>query len=134
VLDLRLVIEVHGEQHYKPVAFGGMDSEAAAEALLDQQYRDNKKMEAAEEMGWTYIVVPYFDCDKVNESYITQCYIACRKDIPIRMKKPKQLTDYQQQQKERARVHRQELYRKAKQYRDTIKQRRLKDEEEGHSD
>jgi len=47
ILDLRLVIEVHGEQHFKPVDFGGEGSDKAEENWRDTQFRDTKKKRAA---------------------------------------------------------------------------------------
>ena len=77
ILDLYLVIEAHGEQHYNPVAFGGMDYEEATECFLQQRHRDNSKMDAAVEAGFTYIVIPYHDYKLVDADYIWNLYQKC---------------------------------------------------------
>lgn len=55
------VIEVHGEQHYNPVCFGGRNKDEAREAFKKQKVRDELKREAAESAGWAYLVVRYDD-------------------------------------------------------------------------
>lgn len=59
VLGAKIVIECHGEQHYMPVCFGGVDEDEAKRNLMDVQERDEKKQKAAEDAGWTYVVVRY---------------------------------------------------------------------------
>lgn len=58
-LDLHMVIECHGEQHYEAVTFGGIDIEEAESRLLQQKSRDADKAQAAVRMGWSYIEIPY---------------------------------------------------------------------------
>jgi hypothetical protein len=53
------VIELHGEQHYKPVTFGGITREEAEENFRQQNIRDENKRKAAEEAGWIYIVFKF---------------------------------------------------------------------------
>jgi hypothetical protein len=74
ILDLAIIIEGHGEQHDRPVNFGGMTDEEAEDNFFNQKYRDNLKMNAALEAGYTYIVIPYSDIDKIDEEYIWQLY------------------------------------------------------------
>lgn len=57
VPTLKLVIEVHGEQHYKPVRFGGISAEEATEAFKEQRIRDADKRNAALSAGWTYVAI-----------------------------------------------------------------------------
>lgn len=60
ILDpFRAIIECHGEQHYKPVRFGGITDEEAQENYKGQVARDEKKKEAAEKAGYAYIVIKY---------------------------------------------------------------------------
>ena len=60
VLKLNVVFEVHGEQHYKPVSFGGkMSKEETMSNFLDLTYRDKEKKKAAIEAGWTYVEIPF---------------------------------------------------------------------------
>ncbi len=55
---LKIVIEVHGEQHFKIVAFDG-DYEAAAAGFEELKARDAIKKEAALAAGFIYIMIPY---------------------------------------------------------------------------
>lgn len=41
--DFNVVIEVDGEQHYKPVRFGGITSDQARCILAEQRHRDSLK-------------------------------------------------------------------------------------------
>ena len=59
ILDLQVVIECHGQQHYKPVRFGGITKEEAVDNFRAQQQRDEAKRKAAEEAGWKYVVFKY---------------------------------------------------------------------------
>lgn len=59
ILGAKIVVECHGEQHYMPVCFGGVDEDEAKRNLLAVQERDAEKKEAAEKVGWTYVVVRY---------------------------------------------------------------------------
>lgn len=68
IKDLNLIIEVHGEQHYRPVCFGGISAEEAEINFKRQQFRDMLKRDAAEAVGATYIIVK-FD-EKINEDLL----------------------------------------------------------------
>ena len=70
ILDLHIVIEVHGEQHFHPVTFGGISEREAALRFQEQVKRDLAKCTAAVDAGWTYLFIPYTDKDKVSEVYI----------------------------------------------------------------
>jgi len=59
ILGLKVVIEIHGEQHYSPVCFGGMDIEKAKRVFLQRLRLDEKKQTAAKEAKWAYVVVKY---------------------------------------------------------------------------
>jgi len=59
ILGLKVVIEVHGEQHYGPVCFGGVDIEKAKRVFLQRLRLDEQKQTAAEEAKWAYVVVKY---------------------------------------------------------------------------
>lgn len=59
VLGLNIVCEIHGEQHYTPVCFGGMLM-SEAKRIFEQRVRvDKEKQDAAESAGWAYLVVKY---------------------------------------------------------------------------
>jgi hypothetical protein len=57
--DLLIAIELHGEQHYKPVCFGGITMEEAQLKLQDQKKRDLKKKNLCLANGWKYIEFSY---------------------------------------------------------------------------
>lgn len=59
VLGLNIVVEVHGEQHYRPVCFGGITLEQAKRNFRKRQDVDWEKQEAAQKAGWAYLVVKY---------------------------------------------------------------------------
>ena len=56
ILDLKLVIECHGEQHFKPVAFDG-DEFAAKQRFILTVETDRLKKQAAEEIGFSYVTI-----------------------------------------------------------------------------
>lgn len=68
------IIEIHGEQHYRPVAFGGMDYRAANDRYIKQLKKDSMKREAAIQENLIYVIFKYdepitFDSlmNKINE-------------------------------------------------------------------
>lgn len=70
ILDLNVVIECNGEQHESISCFGGTDCLSALENLTATRRRDIRKMEAAIEAGWTYIVIPWYDISRIDSSYL----------------------------------------------------------------
>jgi len=118
ILDLKLVIECHGIQHYKEVSFGHEEEESSCSILTLQKYRDKQKKWAAEEAGWTYIIIPYWDEKKINEDYIYDLYKINFNDQSIIEKKIIKDNDYIAKIKERYKLYRQAQYRKQKDYLD----------------
>lgn len=53
--ELRIAIELQGEQHTKPVNFGGRSDEESEYQLRLQQERDTDKKAFVEEAGWALI-------------------------------------------------------------------------------
>ena len=95
VKELKLVIEVMGEQHFKPVQFGGITLEEAEEQFHCTKIRDRAKKRAAIEAGWTYITINYSDKDIMADDLIN----AYMKNFnPNRI--VIQPTDYQKKRKE----------------------------------
>lgn len=70
ILGAQIIIECHGEQHYRPVQFGGIDLEEAKRNFAKQRQRDEEKQKAAVEAGWTYVVVSFKELD-ISESELT---------------------------------------------------------------
>jgi DNA-directed RNA polymerase subunit RPC12/RpoP len=63
VLELSIIVEVHGEQHYKPHSFSTTpcDIETMNKKLTDYQKRDKFKKEYALSHGFSYLEIPYYD-------------------------------------------------------------------------
>lgn len=70
ILDLMIVIEVNGAQHYQVTTFGSQSVEKAADSLAATKLRDNCKRQAAVDAGFTYIEIPWYDINKVTASYL----------------------------------------------------------------
>ena len=71
--QLFLIIEAHGEQHYNLVSFSN-NKEDSLERLKTQKFRDMQKMQAAVDMGYTYIEIPYTDYKILDLDYIIKVY------------------------------------------------------------
>lgn len=70
ILDLKVVIELHGEQHFSSIQFGNITSEKAIDNLSIQKNRDYRKRDAAISAGYTYIEISYLDIKKISENYL----------------------------------------------------------------
>ena len=70
--ELRLVIELHGQQHYNRVSFGNTSYEQSVKDFNNIKYRDNVKKTALLEAGYEYLEIPYKDKDKVNAKYLLE--------------------------------------------------------------
>jgi hypothetical protein len=120
VLDLALVIECHGEQHYQDVCFGGISLEEAHHRRMEATERDNTKQIAALEVGFTYMVVPYWEWKKVDDSYLYMMYSSNCDDGSVTTSHtyPPDHTEYREKQLERAREYRRQRYRRQKEWAD----------------
>jgi very-short-patch-repair endonuclease len=72
ILDLKIAIEVHGQQHYRPVAFDG-NKEQAELNYKTQIKRDRIKKELIEKAGWFYVVMKYDELDQINNKITEAC-------------------------------------------------------------
>ena len=115
-LDLRLVVECHGEQHYKPQSFGGGDSDFVA-----LQERDYTKMQYAISAGYTYIVIPYYLQGSVTGRYLWDLYLEKHNDLPIEKPSKNIESEYKLKEKERAREYRKQRYLKVKELKGRLK-------------
>lgn len=70
--EFRLVVELHGTQHYKRSNFGNTSYEESVKAFNNIKYRDNLKKTALLEAGYEYLEIPYKDKDKVNAKYLIE--------------------------------------------------------------
>ena len=75
------IVEIHGEQHFKPCSMGRMNKEAALAKYEIQREHDIRKKAYAEEHGYKLIVIPYYgdivgrfrqDCVATLESVLEQ--------------------------------------------------------------
>ena len=71
ILGLKVIIEVHGIQHFKPVCFGGMEIDEAKKIFRKRQEVDHKKENAAREAGWAFVVVKYSE-PKIGQAELTE--------------------------------------------------------------
>ena len=81
--SLNLVVEVHGEQHYKPVKFGGISDEKASFNFAKGSLRDVDKANSARSNGLVYIAFSYkekFTQENFLEKYKQAVYDL--KDLP----------------------------------------------------
>jgi len=72
ILGLNVVIEIHGEQHYRPVCFGGITIDKAKRNFLRRLELDQEKKEAAQEALWAYVVVKYDEKDITLEELVNR--------------------------------------------------------------
>lgn len=62
IKDLRVVIEVQGQQHKKMVKWNGNTSDDQARGKLEYQiYTDTRKKQAAIDAGWAYVDISFTD-------------------------------------------------------------------------
>lgn len=83
VKDLNLVIEVHGEQHYMPVTFGGITEQEAELNFRRQQFRDVTKRNAALDAGATYLIIKYDE--ELNEDILARKIIDAKQELEFEM-------------------------------------------------
>lgn len=68
ILDLKTVIEVHGQFHYQPVPW--LPPSMAQQLLEKQQTRDAAKKQAAIDANWCYIAINYQEIPDINDEEI----------------------------------------------------------------
>ena len=107
VLDLKLVIECHGRQHYEDVSHFGV-------SYKDQAIIDCRKQYAAITAGFTYIVVPYYEQGFVTPEYLWDKYQESYNDTPPPVAVKKIESEYDRQRKEKAREYRRARYQQQK--------------------
>lgn len=120
-LDLRLVIECHGKQHYEATNFGGGNFKKAEENFAFIRASDASKRDAAINAGWTYIIVPYWDIAIVSPGYLWCKYQYCLNTFRPEKPSKKPESEYNLRMKERAREYRKQQYCKAKELKGRLK-------------
>jgi DNA-directed RNA polymerase subunit RPC12/RpoP len=63
---LNLCIEYNGEQHYRPVQFGGMPIEKAKDRFVSQKNRDGIKKKYCYENNLSLLIIPYWEKDNIE--------------------------------------------------------------------
>lgn len=116
VPTLKLVIEVHGEQHERPVTFGDMTPEQAQEAFSLQKIRDRAKENAAVDAGWTYIA--FWPKDIITADTITEQYKASfNPNKPVSVNRVSAWTnEWNEAKKTKAKEWRKSQYQKQKEW------------------
>ena len=117
ILDLKVVIEVMGEQHAKWIPFF---HKTEAE-YFEQLRRDKEKKDAAEEAGYTYIAVAHdetLDVDRLVD-------LAIKNSAPITPRK-KERPGKTQQQIDFERAVKEKQKTREKEYRKKLKEKRHK--------
>lgn len=117
--NLKIVIEVHGQQHYKVCTFG-MKVEDAIDSFHNIQRRDQLKKDAALAAGFTYIVIPYNKVNSLTGSDLLQLIKENTIDsddiVQTNTKPVKEQTEYKKRQLEKAREYRKKRYQQLKEY------------------
>lgn len=88
ILGLKVVIEIHGEQHRRPVCFGGMTMDEAKRNFKKRQRVDEEKRLAAKEAGWAYVVIWYTEKD-LDISSLTSKIVEALGEVPEGIVAPK---------------------------------------------
>lgn len=70
VEELGLIIELHGEQHYKPTNYGNASFDETKKNFNNIKYRDNLKKTALLEAGYEYIEIPYKFYKKIDSEFL----------------------------------------------------------------
>ena len=126
VLDLKIVIECHGNQHLRPTRFGGVSQETAQENFVNQKYRDTTKMEAAIKAGYTYIAIYEKDKKKLTDEYLWNLYSSCVNTDPVSVT-TKEDSPYKTIQKGKAKSYRHQRYLEQKEFIKELKNKQCQD-------
>lgn len=65
--SLGVVVELHGEQHFKPVSFGGISKNAAKNNYVKRVKVDEQKAISARQAGYLYVVFRHNDLITLDE-------------------------------------------------------------------
>jgi len=70
--ELGIILELHGQQHYKITNFGNSSWEETRKAYNNIRYRDNKKKTALENAGFEYREISYKKKSKLNSKLLKE--------------------------------------------------------------
>lgn len=65
--ELLFLLELDGQQHFKPIRFRGMTEKEAVKQFEENQIRDNIKNEYCKQNNIPLLRIPYWDFDKIGE-------------------------------------------------------------------
>ncbi len=68
--ELNLIVELHGQQHYKVVNYGSINMKQAERSFYSLQDRDNTKKTAAIQAGYRYLEIPYTEYRRLDQEYL----------------------------------------------------------------
>ena len=68
--ELRTVLELHGQQHYKQTNFGNKPYADSFADFNNLKYRDNLKKTKLLDFGYEYVEIPYKDLQKITAEYL----------------------------------------------------------------
>lgn len=143
ILDLKVVIEVHGEQHYHRTIWKKTQLAEEVEATyLQQKDLDYRKKLAALDAGWVYIEIPYWEINSDNitaefllmeiTKRLLETKVATQKPGIVgiaREKDPRKIEVLERQRK-----YRRLEYQRAKQLKKTLENKRQSDIEMDDND
>jgi len=130
--ELNVVVELHGEQHYKPVKFGGVSDNKATQNYIKRVKVDEQKAIAARTAGFLYVSFSYEEeitmsslSSKMEEERLTHAhmhviveeeedeYLIQRRE-DINKKNRAYGKALREKNKERDRAYRKKLYQESK--------------------
>jgi very-short-patch-repair endonuclease len=65
--NYKIFIEYDGEQHFRPITFGGISQEEALEEFENIKINDELKNEFSEKFGYKMIRISYKDFDNIEK-------------------------------------------------------------------
>lgn len=120
--DLFLIIEGNGQQHYKPVTFGGSVVDAEFK-FQSQRFKDRQKEEIAILNGWTFFSIPYTDEKIIDSKYLLEKYqqhfvsavVKLQKEVPGKTgwgRSPEKI----EEDRQKTRAYQRDRYQQMKEY------------------
>ena len=78
--ELGVILELHGEQHYKLTNYGNIPYEKAKTNFLNIQFRDNKKKLALLNAGYEYREISYKTKGKLTASFLKDIILTTKEE------------------------------------------------------
>ena len=78
--ELGVVLELHGQQHYKLTNYGNIPYQKAKKNFSNIQYRDNKKKLALKNAGYEYREISYKLQNKLTASKIKDIILSNKEE------------------------------------------------------